>query len=811
MKSALDIHVSGIVQGVGFRPFIYLLAKKNLICGWVLNSSDGVHIHAEGEDSNLDSFCISIANEAPPASSVKQVDMQESKLESYRDFKIRLSLAQGNNTEQESKTTLVSGDLSICKDCLSELFDKTHKDAKRRYRYPFINCTNCGPRFTIINSLPYDRKTTSMNQFKMCKECQREYEDPANRRFHAQPNACFICGPHLSWSSDNGKNVLWANNRDENDEIFQKCVEYIEHGKIVAIKGLGGFHLCCNANDKKAVKKSRLRKQRSNKAFAIMTNSIKNVEKIALVNKEEAELLDGVQKPIVLLKKSKNFDSYISSDVIKGLPEIGVMLPYTPVQAILLNDLAKVGIKYVVMTSGNIYDNPIVTKDKEAYRELKGVADAFVGNDREISARYDDSVVRIIKAGDSNAIQMIRWARGYAPVPIKAKFETNNEVFSTGAEQKNTMSYLRPAEDKNTDIFTSAHIGDVENLDVFTFWDETRLKLEKLFKFKPNILVRDLHSEYLTSKWAESNRSKFKHVIKLQHHFSHIASVLCENNITEPAIGFAFDGTGAGVDGAIWGGEVLIANSHDFERFANFSYIPMPGSTNCIKNPLNMAYSMLWTYELQDTKQAKEIFDDEEANTLNSIIESGVNTPHTSSLGRIFDAVSALVGVCTKPTYEGEAAILLESEIYKNADLEYKKNPRYKIDIVKNTATKNSTAHDTSVLLFDIKSMLSSILEDLSNDVETCVISLNFHNAIIEAMCNVALVANQLYCLKQVALSGGCFMNRYLIEQSIEQLTKCGFNVAINRDVPCNDGGISLGQAYVGANMINLKNNKSKK
>ena len=484
MLTAMKIHVTGIVQGVGFRPFVYRQAKLHLINGWVYNSADGVHIHAEGEDKLVDEFCLALSNEAPAASRVEQIEMKEVPLEGYKSFEIKHSQdVKTSKAGSSAGETLISPDIATCNDCVKELFDK--KD--RRYRYPFINCTNCGPRFTIIDKLPYDRCYTTMRTFKMCDVCNDEYHNPADRRFHAQPDACFDCGPQISWlEAENVKrsqrvgsqgagadplgSLFFASNREESDEIFSKCVDFLQDGKIVAIKGLGGFHLACDATNDKAVDRLRSKKMRSNKAFAIMAPNLKSVKEICKVNKTEQELLEGSVRPIVLLR-NKNTEA-LANNVAMGLPEVGVMLPYTPVQHILMHDFVKAGGKFLVMTSGNIYDNPIVTDDEIAFEVLGDVADAFLGNNREILARYDDSVVRVINAGDTDAIQMIRRARGYSPSPIKIKLEKPDSAFATGPEQKNTFAFSRPIPEAdenskfNTEVFVSQHIGDVENAEV---------------------------------------------------------------------------------------------------------------------------------------------------------------------------------------------------------------------------------------------------------------------------------------------------------------------------------------------------------
>lgn len=951
MVEALDIHVKGIVQGVGFRPFVYRLAKRYLINGWVLNSSDGVHIRAEGDAKLLDEFVMEISENAPSAAQVREIEMHEVPLEPYEGFEIRFS-----DDAAVDEATDVSPDLAICADCARELMDADN----RRYHYPFINCTNCGPRFTIIDALPYDRENTSMRAFEMCDPCQAEYTDPADRRFHAQPNACFQCGPHVFWyevrdacasggnadadmsipaasgvgdcKSDAGDGgALSAAGLDgspgrhvaltleSSDAIFDKAVDLLASGGILAIKGLGGYHLACDANNPAAIANLRERKHRFGKPFAVMMGTADDVREVCEVGVEENATLTGAIRPIVLLRKQ--IRAHFAKGLADDLGELGVMLPYTPVQMLLLDRFARAwresqdgcqngfardaqfaggeGLApderlkrnppMLVMTSGNMHDEPIVIDDVVAMERLGGIADAFIGNDREIRARFDDSVVRIIKAGMSGeTVQMIRRARGYAPMPISAAVDADgvagaaesvgsasasaesgeaaestaseeaaeltdaisvsdkgsdgaDSILAVGPEQKNTFAYLRRSD---ADVFVSPHIGDMEDADTMDAWLETKARYAHLFKLNPDELACDMHPEYITTKWAHEQASLAQPplpVIEVQHHHAHIASVVGEHGLPADAAvcGIAFDGTGYGVDGNIWGGEVLIANRRDFERFANFAYVPMPGGAAAVKNPLQMAYGVLWEFDLLDRPGAKHVFDalGDRAKTLDSMIEQGVNTPHTSSVGRLFDAASAMLGVSSQPAYEGEAAVLLEACMYgdgeeviagysdrnvgtggeaandagiaaandsadddagNDADNDAATSAKeYKIDVVKNVATDTSTAQDTSVLLFDPAPLFEALLEDVAAEVPIPVISKRFHQAFVDAIVQAAQLAYALYGIKTVALSGGVFMNRYIIEHSLVALEEAGFTVAINRDLPPNDGCVSYGQACV--------------
>lgn len=807
MKEALDIEVHGIVQGVGFRPFIYKIARRHLINGWVLNATAGVFIHAEGESKDIDDFVMEISDNAPAASRVDEILMKEVPLEDFESFTIRYS-----DEAAAEATTLVSPDLATCDECAAELFDP----ANRRYHYPFINCTNCGPRFTIINKLPYDRKYTSMAAFPMCEQCSAEYADPEDRRFHAQPDACFECGPHLIWRtvdhSANAQDDLarvkaeesafaengtvkegciapFGVNLEASDAIIDAAVRILQEGGIVAVKGLGGFHLACDARNREALATLRMRKRRGTKPLAAMYPTLDALREDCLVGDAEERLLTGAQRPIVLLKK--RIEAHFAEGLADGLSELGAMLPYTPLQHLLLAAFGGP----LVMTSGNLHDEPIQTDDDEAFVALHGIADVFVGNNRPIRCRFDDSVVRVIKAGDAGeAVQMVRRARGYAPMPIPLKHETEEDgaqpvFFAAGPEQKNTFCLLRGEE-----AFVSQHIGDLENAPTYDAWLEAKSHYETLFETQPGSIACDLHPEYLASKWAATAHENGMPLCKVQHHHAHVAAVMAENNLDEAVIGVAFDGTGYGADGAIWGGEVMLCNRSDYERFANFSYLPLPGGAAAIKNPLRMAYAALWQYDLLDHPAAAHVVESlgETAEVCDRMIERGINCPMTSSAGRLLDAISALLGICEQPTYEGEAAILLEAAAASTDE-------SYEIALVKNTATEQSTAHDTSVILLDAEPLFKAVLDDMQAGVPAATISAKVHNAMIAAIVQSCLVANAAYGISTVALAGGVFMNRFITEGAIAALEGAGFTVALGKELPPNDGAISYGQAAVAA------------
>lgn len=899
MVEALYIHVKGIVQGVGFRPFVYREAKKHLINGWVLNATDGVHIHAEAESQLLDEFVIALAEEAPAASQVTEIELKEVPLEDFDSFEIRFS----DDAEVEA-TTLVSPDLATCEDCVRELFDP----ADRRYRYPFINCTNCGPRFTIIEQLPYDRKQTSMKEFPMCPVCAKEYADPLDRRFHAQPDACFDCGPTVYFavltngemadaaavpgtescrdsegsraeledsarsnersepadaagfrgaqsrgaaealrtevrggsatptisgttealadlandqeeppslsskpSAVAGVPVFWGSDREKSDEVFARAVAALRAGQIVAVKGLGGFHLACDAANADAIARLRERKRREGKAFAVMMPTLDDVRAVCEVNEAEEALLIGSQRPIVLLKKRA--DAQFAKGLADDLPELGVMLPYTPVQHLLLHDFGGM----LVMTSGNIHDEPIVTDDARAMEVLAGVADAILGNNRAIRSRYDDSVVRVVTAGSAGpTLQVIRRARGFAPLPLKVPAACQPEgsarsdeqaeladaaavgtVFATGPEQKATFCLTRPGE-----AFVSQHIGDMENAETFDAWLEAKSIYERLFELTPELVACDKHPEYLSSKWALDAAQPLP-VFEVQHHHAHIAAVMAENGLEGPVCGFAFDGTGYGEDGAIWGGEVLLANLQTFERFANFAYVPLPGGAAAIKHPLRAAYGVLWEFDLLEHPAAQRALAPlgETAELCGQMIERGLNTPMTSSVGRLFDAASAILGVCTEPKYEGEGAILLEAAIGRTdgeVHMDYDPDAeRYAIELVKNTATPDSTALDTSVVLLDPAPVFQALLDDLEEGLPIPVIARRFHDAFVDAMVMVSRLVRGAFDVDAFALGGGVFMNRYVTEHAVAALEADGCTVALSRELPPNDGCISYGQAVV--------------
>lgn len=680
----VHIHVTGIVQGVGMRPFVYREAMAHGICGWVLNAGDGVHVEAHASGAAVDGFVAALSEHAPAAARVERVDVMDLEPDTWddaneQDFRIVAS------QDKTAHTTLISPDIATCDDCLHELFDP----ADRRHHYPFINCTNCGPRFTIIRSLPYDRAATSMDRFPMCPECAAEYAGPLDRRFHAQPDACFDCGPHITWREATGGMELKSpeatpavgDTRESSDAIIERCVELLEAGGIVAIKGLGGFHLACDAANEQAVVELRRRKRRSNKPLAVMVRSLTDAERLCHVDDAEHDLLIGSIRPIVLLRRRgvgerDSFDALaLAPSVAHDLPELGVMLPYTPLQHLLLAAAETHGMHALVMTSGNLSEEPIETDDDLAWEHLvaAGIADALLGNDRAILSRYDDSVVRVV----DGVVMPVRRARGYAPqpLPLPALASAAPCVLACGPQQKATIALTREDANGTSACFVSQHIGDVENGATFDAWNAARTRLEDLFDLAPAALACDLHPSYLSSQWArEQARERNLPLIEVQHHHAHIASVMAEAIATGQlapnarVLGIAFDGTGAGTDGTIWGGEFLVAGLADFERTAHLRTWALPGGAASVRDARRNAFALLSELDLLEHPGAAGLLgglDEQTRSITTTMIKRNINSPRTSSMGRLFDAAAAILDICGTATYEGEPAIELEAAAWR--------------------------------------------------------------------------------------------------------------------------------------------------
>ena len=793
-KTRKEIKITGIVQGVGFRPFVYNLATSLGLKGYALNSSEGVIIDVEGETQKIDEFILflnpnsKIPNpksqiKLPPLSRIENIEVAERlSLCGYTSFEIRESLPDG-------KFALISPDIATCPDCLSELLNPDD----RRYQYPFTNCTNCGPRYSIILDIPYDRPKTTMAKFKMCPDCEREYHDPTNRRFHAQPNACHVCGPQIKLIVQSSK--FKVNER----ESLKTAIELLKQGAIGAIKGLGGFHIACDATNDEAVRKLREKKRRSNKPFAIMCPDIGVVKKICNVSAQSEILLSSELKPIVLLPKLQN--NIISEYIAPDNNYFGVMLPYTPLHHLLFCLENRVqGVKdsrtrvekhlnprtlessnpsfiALVMTSGNLSEEPIVINNDEAIEKLSDIADFFLFHNRDIYMRVDDSIVR-----EYNGEKIvIRRSRGYVPYPIELGIDMP-EILGCGGELKNTFTLT-----KGHYEIMSQHIGDLENYEAIEFFKETLNNLKKSFRVEPTIIAHDLHPDYWTTKFVkETAQSSNAQLVGVQHHHAHIASCMAENHIREKVIGIAWDGTGYGTDGAIWGGEFMIADYKGFERAGHFRYVPLPGGDKAIREPYRIALSHLYdAYGVAFLKFDIPFINQNKDKTKNilKMIDSRINTVETSSAGRLFDAVSSIINGIDAVTFEGEAAI--------------------KLEMIADSSVKDSYSYQLSALnlqpiIIDTRTLIRQIVTDLLNGVDRPVISAKFHNTLAEIIAEVCKKIKIDTGIDKVVLSGGCFQNIFLLDRTLDKLGN-EFNTYIHKDVPTNDGGISLGQAVIAA------------
>ncbi len=756
------ISVRGVVQGVGFRPFVYGLATKYNLKGCVYNTSGDVQIEVEGKTEAIKQFQLELKTKPPPLAHIENITTTYHPPTGYKNFEIRRSITE------EGKYQLISPDIATCQTCLNELLNPKN----RRYRYPFTNCTNCGPRFTIIESMPYDRPKTTMRHFQMCPQCQTEYNNPLDRRFHAQPNACPKCGPQVKLVGAQGKEVTAEKIKQPHSDTIALASQLLKEGKIIAIKGLGGFLLACDASNEAAVKTLRQRKRRSYKPFAIMVSNMDEVKRHCYVSLEEEKLLTSPQSPIVLMKWRS--DSSVSREVAPYLQYLGVMLPYTPLHHVLLRDTQLP----LVMTSGNLSEEPIAKDNDEALRRLSGIADYFLIHNRDIYSRYDDSVA-IVENGRQ---QLVRRARSYAPYPITLPFKTK-QVLGCGAEMKNTFCLT-----KDSYAFLSQHIGDLENWETMEHFVSTISLYKKLFYIKPEIIACDFHPDYLSTKYAQELSESGVGLIPVQHHHAHIASCMADNGIKKPVIGITFDGTGLGSDGHIWGGEFLVADYQGFNRMGHLEYLPLPGGDAAVKRPYRTAISYILSLLGESALNRlafKGRINDVEVDIIKRQIEARLNSPLNSSMGRLFDAVSALIGTRNKIDYEGQAAVELEMAAYSENCADNKESYPYCI------------IEDKGVRVVKLAALLSAVIGDLSQGTSQGRISIRFHNTIAQLtneMCQV--IANQTG-IKQVALSGGVFQNRLLLRKIISLLENNGFQVFTHKQAPCNDGGISLGQAVI--------------
>ncbi len=749
---AKRLKVNGIVQGVGFRPFVFQLADQYGLKGEVANTSSGVSIHIEGPPEHIASFEKDLSEKSPPLACIVEISSQRSAVKNHSEFAIVKSKGQSE------MSTLISPDVSVCDDCLSEMLDP----ADRRFHYPFINCTNCGPRYTIIDDIPYDRPKTSMRHFKMCPRCQAEYDDPTNRRFHAQPNACADCGPHVGLY-DNRQNEI-----NQHQDAVKKAAELLQKGYVLAIKGLGGFHLAADAANTDAVRRLRNRKLRQEKPLAIMSYDLEAVRQYARVGPEEEKLLTAIQRPIVLLRK-KNPNT-ISEEVAPKNKYFGAMLPYTPLHYLLLQH----GFDALVMTSGNLSEEPIAIDNDDAFNRLAEIADYFLIHNREIYLRSDDSIVRQV----AGARRFLRRSRGFVPIPIFLRNKVP-PVLACGAELKNTICVT-----KKDQAFLSQHIGDLENLPTYEFLKLTIAHLKRILDINPEIIAHDLHPDYLSTRYAMELPAD--HKIQVQHHHAHIVSCMAEHKLEGTVLGLSFDGTGYGTDGTVWGGEILIAREHDFERAGHLAYVPMPGSAAAIKEPWRMAVSYLQGAYGNDFRNlnlpAMAAIENEKLTIISEMISKGINAPLTSSLGRLFDGVAAICGIRQRVNFEGQAAMALEMAASGDSDSVYE----YEWD----------TDGAYRILTEPI---IRGVVDDVACGIPVGEISSRFHRTLICLFTDLCVVIGKERELDRVVLSGGVFQNSLLLTGLTRALEERNFQVFSHQQVPTNDGGIALGQAVVAA------------
>ena len=751
-QRAVRIHISGVVQGVGFRPFVYGQALDHDLSGWVRNTSAGVDIQVEGESAQVEAFLTTLQEEPPPLASIHSYENADCPLEGFKTFEILASEAR------EGDFIPISPDVSLCDDCRKELFDPDD----RRYRYPFINCTNCGPRFTIITDIPYDRPFTTMEDFEMCVDCNAEYHDPLDRRFHAQPVACPACGPQV-WIEVSGEKVA------EREGAVNMARQLLQEGKIVAIKGLGGFHLACDATNATAVQTLRQRKLRVDKPFAIMVHSLEAARVQAKLTEDEESLLVRRERPIVLTDRRAS--SSIDPMVAPGQNRLGLMLPYTPIHELLL--VREDGYpEALVMTSGNISEEPIAIDNQEALDRLDPLADAFLLHDRDIRTRCDDSVVTSFEQD----IYPLRRSRGYAPYPVELPWE-GKSILAGGPELKNTFCLTRGA-----NAFISHHIGDLENYETLASFEDGVAHFERLFRIQPELLAYDLHPNYLSTRYIRDRAERESlPAIGIQHHHAHIAACMAENGLPleSQVIGLSFDGTGYGEDGAIWGGEVLVGGYAEVERVAHLRYVPLPGGDAAIRAPWRTALAWLWQAEVEWNENLPPVAgsSDEQRQILLGQLEQGLNAPPTSSMGRLFDAFAALIGVRQQVNYEAQAAMELEALVDKS------EKGAYPISI--------------DGELIDPAKMFRAVVTDEQAGTPVGVMAARFHNTIAMIAVDVCDRLRVEHGLVDVVLSGGVWQNMVLLEKSVTMLREKGYTVWVHRRVPANDGGISLGQAAV--------------
>jgi hydrogenase maturation protein HypF len=800
MKNALigvTIKITGIVQGVGFRPFVYGLANRLKLTGWVRNTSAGVVIQADGSASSLNTFLSLLESEAPPLAHIEQIQSEWTAPGGFTAFQIEASQPVPGAFQP------ISPDISVCPDCLRETFDP----ADRRYLYPFTNCTNCGPRFTIISDIPYDRPKTTMADFSMCQDCAAEYGDPSNRRFHAQPIACPVCGPQV-W-------LEWEQKDTRGTDALALTQRLLQEGKIVAIKGIGGFHLACDASNPAAVDELRRRKLRVDKPFALMMADLDTVKSHCFLDLSEEGLLTSKERPIVLLDQRP--ESLVSRHVAPGQDTLGIMLPYTPLHHLLFSPQVAGGqpVAALVMTSGNLSEEPIASDNDEARQRLARLADAFLMHNRPIRTRCDDSVVRVAPGqtpkrspkpdlasgpASTKVILPIRRSRGYAPFPVRLPFDCPS-ILAVGAELKNTFCITQQAY-----AFLSHHIGDLENFETLLSFEDGITHFERIFRFIPQAIAYDLHPDYLASRYA-AGRSQSQSIpaFGIQHHHAHIAACMAENQILEgeEVIGVSFDGTGYGEDGAIWGGEFLIAGYKSYQRPCSLMNVPLPGGDKAIREPWRIALAWLdqadipWEASLPPLQHVLQTLPEpkRQLEVLRRQLQSGLNAPPTSSMGRLFDAFAALAGVRQVVNYEAQAAIEFE------AIMDQAEARAYPFELRPTPGVQNVQPWYNASQI-DPTPALECLLDDLRSGTALSIISARFHNAIAQIVLVVCQRLRLQSGLNRVALSGGVWQNRQLLKKATRLLLADNFEVLTHHQVPANDGGLALGQAAIASQRI---------
>ena len=761
--------VRGIVQGVGFRPTVYRLATERSLAGWVLNDGEGVLIELEGAAAAIEDFLAELRRDPPPLAEITAVESMPVPATGEAGFRIA---ASGGG----QRAALVSPDMAICPDCLRELADP--KD--RRFRYPFINCTNCGPRYSIIIDIPYDRPNTTMRGFKMCPACQAEYDDPANRRFHAQPNACPACGPQLSLTDASG-------NRLACDDPVRAVREALRAGRIVAIKGLTGFHLACDARNDEAVRELRRRKGRDQKAFAMMAASVDAIEQRARVDEADRALLESIQRPIVLVRKRPGHD--LTALVAPKSPYFGFMLPYAPIHYLLFEgDLAP-----MIMTSGNLSEEPICREDGEALARLAGIADLYLLHDRPIQTVCDDSVTMT----ERGRPVMLRRGRGYAPRPIRLALESPEPILAVGPELKNDVCLVRGAE-----AFVSQHIGDLKNALAAGYFEATIDKMQRLLEISPRVIAHDLHPAYLSTRYARRLAEGGARLIGVQHHHAHIASVMAERGLDGDCLGLAMDGTGYGSDGTVWGGEILRASPASFKRLGHLAYVALPGGDAAIEHPIRTAWACLvGAFGPEEAHRHRvghlAAVASADLHLWADMIARGINSPRACGLGRLFDAVSVLVTACADSTYEGQAAVELEAA----AGIMPDDAPPYEFAIheAPGPPGKEVAAPGEEGWVIDTAPVIRGVVEDIEAGRGAARTSARFHTTVAAMLLAAAEKAFEQTHLNRICLAGGCFANDRLVRTLAPALERDGFEVYVHREVSPGDGGVALGQAYSAA------------